>query len=76
MPALLIDYLSGGGRFLAESVIWWVVICLPINIVSILFAFQAPKYIHSDEDTYYYGYGYNSIFNANSSAGNESCNKA
>ena len=67
MPLItgLIDYWNGRGRFLVEAVVWWLVISLPINMVSILFAAQAPEYVHSDEDTYYVGYGYNSIANSN-----------
>ena len=66
----MMECCNGRGRFLLEAVLWWLFISLPINFVSILFAVQAPTYVHSDEDTYHYGYGYNSIYEANISQGN------
>ena len=61
----MMECCNGRGRFLLEAILWWIFICLPINFVSIIFAVQAPTYVHSDEDTYHYGYGYNSIYEAN-----------
>ena len=61
----MLECCNGRGRFLLEAIFWWLIISLPINFVSILYAIQAPTYVHSDEATYHYGYGYNSIYEAN-----------
>ena len=67
----MMECCNGRGRFLLEAILWWIFISLPINFVSILFAVQAPTYVHSDEDTYHYGYGYNSIYEANISTSSQ-----
>ena len=57
--------LNEGGTILAEAIVWSLIICVPINVVSITFAMQAPSYIHPDKESFDYGYGYNSIYTAN-----------
>ena len=71
MPLIitLVDSWKGRGRYLLEAIIWWLVITLPINTVSIWYGTQAPPYIHGDVNTYYVGYGYNSLANANQTDG-------
>ena len=44
------DCLDGKGVLLLESLIWWIIISIPINVVSIIFAIQAPPYAHKDLD--------------------------
>ena len=61
----VLDTFKGHGRFLIEAVLWWMVITVPINTVSIWYASQAPPYIHSDVDTYCIGYGQDSLTNCN-----------
>ena len=61
----VLDTFKGHGRFLIEAVLWWIVITVPMNTVSIWYASQAPPYIHSDVDTYCIGYGQNSLTNCN-----------
>ena len=71
MPLIitLVDSWKGRGRYLLEAIIWWLVITLPINTVSIWYGTQAPPYTHGDVNTYYVGYGYNSLANANQTDG-------
>ena len=36
-------------RFLFESIVLWVVVCVPVNLVSLWCGLAAPPYVHEDQ---------------------------
>jgi hypothetical protein len=36
-------------QFLFESIVLWVVVCVPVNLVSVWCGLTAPPYIHQDQ---------------------------
>ena len=50
----MMECCNGGGRFIIEAITWWLLITLPINLVSIYYAIEAPPYIHPDIDEAYH----------------------
>ena len=58
----LIGCCNGRGGSLIEAVFWWIVISVPINIASIIFAMEAPTYDHSEANGFDYDYEYHSIY--------------